>query len=524
MGSWCFKVQTFLFNQEAAIMSSESFSPLLDRRVFLKRLGIVSMGYLTVERLLRDPYAFALPARAAERGPIRITGTVQSKGTGIAGVAVSDGLRVVTTNGEGAFTLVSSGTMPFVFVSIPSGYMIPTHPAGTARFFKPIPHEGDSMQEQWDLDRLPDSDNDHGFLLLADPQTLDTDDMDRFHKETVPDIRSVVKEMSLQSVFAVGCGDIMFDKLDLFPGYEAAVKQMGIPAFQVLGNHDVESLAQTDEAAATTFMRYFGPTYYSFNRGEVHYVVLDDVFWHGYGYLGYLEQGQLDWLKADLALVEKGRTVVIFTHIPSYNEQHVRLGQKSPSKSTTIVNREALNRLLEPYKAHIIVGHMHESEHLIDHGSRIHVCGAVCGAWWTGDICDDGTPNGYPVYEVHGSDLRWRYKSTGKPFDHQIRIYPRGSDPKRPDEVITNVWDATSEWKIDWYEGGERRGAMTPGRGLDPLSVKLHSGPELPSKHTWVDPIPTDHLFFARTSPDAKEIIVEATDAWGRVYREKMKS
>jgi 3',5'-cyclic AMP phosphodiesterase CpdA len=51
----------------------------------------------------------------------------------------------------------------------------------------------------------------------------------------------------------------------------------------------------------------------------VHYVVLHDVFWHGAGYVGYLGADQLAWLAADLARVERGRTVVVCTHIPPHS-------------------------------------------------------------------------------------------------------------------------------------------------------------------------------------------------------------
>jgi hypothetical protein len=432
-------------------------------------------------------------------------------------VAVSDGLRVVNTQDDGTFEFLSNGSMPFVFLSLPSGFNIPMNPGGTARFYEPVPDAGDTMEVRWELTRSDLMNDQHGFVLLADPQTLDDSDMRRFHEETVPDIQATLRGMD--GMFAVACGDIMYDKLDLFPGYVSAIQKIGVPGFQVLGNHDVETLAQTDEEAAATFMTYFGPTYYSFNRGEVHYVVLDDVFWHGNGYIGYIEQAQLDWLQQDLASIETGRTVVVFMHIPSYNEQHVRSGERTPSKSVVVLNREALNRVLEPYQAHIIVGHMHESEHLIDQGNRIHVSGAVCGAWWTGDICFDGTPNGYPVYQVRGSSLQWRYKSTKLSADTQMRLYPRGSDFDRPDEVVANVWDATPDWKIVWYEDGERRGLMKRTRAFDPLSVKMHSGSSLPAKHPWVDPVPTDHLFYARPSADARVVLVEATDGWGRVYK-----
>ena len=497
-------------------MRSPYLTSTVARRAFLKRFGVGSLGIISLERILTDPYAFAFSS--GRTLPIKIRGAVKSAGKGLRGVAVSDGRKVITTNADGTFEFVSDGNQQFVFISLPAAYEIPTNPTGTARFYEEIPSDKETMYVQWDLKQTVISDDNHGFLLLADPQTLDVEDMNRLHAETVPDIQTLLGALATKSMFAVGCGDLMFNDLKLFPQYEEAIKKMGIPGFQVLGNHDLEMAALSDEAAAATFFRHFGPSYYSFNRGEVHYVVLDDVFWHGDGYIGYVEQTQLDWLKADLALIEKGRTVAVFTHIPPYDTFDKRTGQKSLNKSEIVTNREAVYRLLEGYQAHIIVGHMHETEHLVDHGIRIHVGGAVCGAWWTGDICHDGTPNGYPVYEVKGSELRWQYKSTGHPLEHQMRLYKRGSDPNRPDDTVANVWDADADWKIVWYEGGERKGLMTQGRGFDPRSVLLHSGDSMPKKHTWVEPVATDHLFYAHVSPNATETIVEATDKSGRVY------
>ena len=63
--------------------------------------------------------------------------------------------------------------------------------------------------------------------------------------------------------------------------------------------------------------------------------MLDNVFWHGKGYIGYLTDDQLNWLTQDLALIESGRTVVVFNHIPNYTTRHQRTGDDSPSISST---------------------------------------------------------------------------------------------------------------------------------------------------------------------------------------------
>ena len=490
---------------------------VISRRSFLRRAGLAGCGALLADRILASPYEPVLEDIGVRR-QIRIRGVVRSGNRAVSGVAVSDGVSVVRTGPDGSFELLSDSSRPFAFLSLPAGHHIPTQANGTAATFVRLqPDTRGEVAITWQLDPLEVSDERHSFLLLADPQTLDMDDVGRFHAETVPDIQQTLTLLGDRPVFGVGCGDLMFDRLDLFPQYEEAVRRTGIPFFQVLGNHDVEVLARTDESSAQTFRTRFGPTYYSFNRGAVHYVVLDDVFWFGDGYLGYLDDVQLAWLRADLGAVEAGGPVVVFMHIPSYCTQHERWGKSRPERNVVVVNREALYRLLEPFASQVIVGHMHELEHTTDGGVPVHVCGAVCGAWWTGEICGDGTPNGYGIFSVEGEELSWRYQATHFPVDHQLRVYERGADPEAPEEIVANVWDWDPSWEVVWLEDGIRKGRMARRRGKDPLSVALYAGPEVPAKHPWVEPYITDHLFYAPVAEGAAEILVEVTDGKGRV-------
>jgi hypothetical protein len=492
------------------------------RRRFLRTTAGVGLGLAFAEKIIADPFK-PLDTAPKRRAFYTVRGSVTARGKALAGVVVSDGLSVVPTDRDGSFSFPADTKSRFVFLSLPSGYDVPVSSLGTASFFKELPRQGaGDVTVRWDLTPSASKDDRHGFLLLADPQTLDADDMAQFNADTIPDVIQTRQDLGSLPLFGVSCGDIMFDRLELFPEYERAVQRTGIPFFQVLGNHDVDGIARTDEASAETFVRHFGPANYSFNKGEVHYVVLDDVLWLGHGYIGYLGQDQLDWLQGDLSYVEKGKTVIVFMHIPSYCSQHVREGRDRPEQSLVVVNRDILTRMLEPYRTHIIVGHMHESEHLTDGGAHVHVCGAVCGAWWTGPVCGDGTPKGYGIYEIAGSDVRWRYKSTGYAIDHQVSVYPVGIDPGAPDSIVANVWDYDPSWSVVWYEDGERKGKMEMRRGQDPQAVKLYSGGQLPSKHQWVEPYITDHLFVARPSGPGKKIVVEATDRWGRIASAKL--
>lgn len=315
----------------------------------------------------------------------------------------------------------------------------------------------------------------------------------------------------------------MWDKFELFEDYKQAIDMTGVTFFNVIGNHDMDIDARTDDYSAKTFKQQFGPTYYSFNRGEIHYVVLDDVFFIGTAkkYIGYITESQLQWLQQDLAVVKPGSTVVVSLHIPT-NTGAARRTNKAEEFGGTVSNRKQLYKLLTPYKVHIMSGHTHFNEKWEEGNMIEHNHGTVCGAWWTGPVCGDGTPNGYGVYEVEGSDIKWYYKSTGKPKEHQLKIHAKGAAKDHADEVAVNIWNWDNKWKVEWFEDGVAKGALEQRVSLDPLAAELYSGPQLPKKHKFVEPTLADHIFYAKPSADAKEIMVKATDRFGNVYSERI--
>ncbi len=489
----------------------------MNRRRFLHQAGLSAAALAIPGALLADPYA-PLPRRAGGK-PVRVRGAVRSAGKGLARVAVSDGLTTVETAADGSYELLTSASRAHVQICVPAGYRIPVNATGTARFYAPLaPTARGEASASFDLEPLPVSDQNHAVIMLGDIQTQDADEMRWFHEQSVPDVIATRQALGELEVVGISCGDIMYDDLTLFPEYERGVSRMGVPFFQVVGNHDLDFDSGIDEDSTRTFVKHFGPRYYSFDRGAVHYVVLDNVFWQGSGYLGYLDWDQLAWLEGDLARVERGRPVVVALHIPAQGSMHRRRGDAKPTPNITVTNRELLFRLLEPYKAHVVAGHMHESEHAFFGSIHEHVCGAICGAWWSGPICADGTPNGYALYEARGEEITWRAKSTGHDAGYQVRVHPHGADKKAPDEIVANVWDWDPAWQVVWYENGERRGAMARRTGHDPLSLELHKGDDKPERRKWVEPYPTDHLFYAPAARNA-EILVEVTDRFGRVSK-----
>jgi hypothetical protein len=477
------------------------------RRQFLRQASLAAVGLVIPWRL-----ASAGPPR-----PVRIRGAVRASGRGLAGVRVTDGATVVQTARDGTYEIPSDTRRRFVYLTLPAGYAIPQNETGTARFYRPLePDANGRASAVFDLQPDPSAGTAHRFVVLADTQMENSYEVERFLREAVPDVRATAAEAS--DCFGVACGDIMFDNLHLFPEYEKGVREMNVPFFQVVGNHDIVFTARSDEHSNAVFEQHFGPAYYSFERGDVHYVVLDDVLWHGKGYIGYIDEAQLAWLEQDLSFVEAGRPVVVFLHIPTLSTEFRRMGQQNPALGASVTNREVLYRMLEPYQSHLIAGHTHEKDHVFEGGTHLHVSGAVCGAWWSGPICWDGAPNGYDVFDVRGEEITWRYKSTGLPAAHQLRVYGHGAVDGAPDEIAANVWDWDPSWTVIWYEDGERRGQMARRTARDPLSVELHTGAQLPPRRPWVEPRATYHMFFAPASREAGRIMVEATDGFGRTY------
>lgn len=493
-----------------------------DRRSFLKNLGFAgSLMALPSTLLKANPFS---QKQNIDLSGITLKGRVQSQGAGVAGVCVTDGINITQTDKNGQYELRSNATAEFVYISVPAGYNIPAE-KGIAAFYKPVPKNNSAFKADFNLDKLKVDDQNHHFVVWADPQMKSKKDCEILLRESVPDLQATVHALPSDAlIHGIGCGDLVWDEFELFEDYRKAVELSGIPFYNVIGNHDMDNEARTDDGSANTFKKQFGPTYYSYNRGAIHYVVLDDVFFLGAfkKYIGYITENQMQWLEQDLSYVKPGTTVVLSLHIPTFTGSARRNGVDE-EPGGMVANRKQLYKMLAPYKVHIMSGHTHFNDNWEEGDIMEHNHGTVCGAWWTGPICGDGTPSGYGVYEVNGSDIKWYYKSTGAPREKQLRIYEKGRLKTAPDEVSVNVWNYDNKWKVEWYEDGVLKGAMDKRTALDPWAVELYQGPLLPKKHKFVEPTLNDHMFFAKPAAGAKEIMVKATDRFGNVYTEIMK-
>src|SRR5690606_2614484 len=95
-----------------------------------------------------------------------VKGIVFSNGVGVAGVVVSDGHEVTTTDEDGIYYLPSSKESGFVFISIPGNYEVPAN-GNAPQFFKRLSTNADAV-EQHDFSLIETDNAEHVVLTMAD--------------------------------------------------------------------------------------------------------------------------------------------------------------------------------------------------------------------------------------------------------------------------------------------------------------------------------------------------------------------
>lgn len=467
---------------------------MIIRRKFIRNI-VFFTGGLFLSR--QSAYAFSSAAN-------KIKGRVLSKGKGIASVVISDGFTVVASNSMGEFEINFHPKANSVFISTPSGYAF-NNEKGIVRQYQVLKDDNIRNGIDFELVPLDKDDNEHQFIIWADPQVKNNTDVEKMMEESVPDVKKFVKTAGKGALLhGITVGDIVWDNHALYAEYDKAVEKMGIPFFQCLGNHDMDYTNGSDESSDDTFQKTYGPAYYSFNRGQLHYIVMDNVRYLGKdrNYDGFLQQHQLDWLKKDLSFVSKDKLIILCLHIP------VHSGTK---------NKEDLYALLEGRDVHIMSGHTHYHVNAIKENVYEHNHGTVCGAWWTGPICGDGTPCGYGVYKAKGNQLSWHYQSTGEKEDHQLNIFANDYNATQK-QIQVNIWNYDLEWETEYWVDGVSKGALEQYEGFDLQAYAALLGPELPKARGFAEPRMTDHLFKALVPSSAKKIKVVVTDRFGKKF------
>lgn len=496
--------------------------------------------------------------KGAESGPVPSTVQVEDKdgctvkglvtldGAAAPGVVVSDGVNLTRTNRDGKYWLKTGAESDFVFVSIPSGAEVATS-AWEPRFWYRF-HPSDEVQ-RFDFALRGRDNSHHKMVVITDVHIsgrtpalysgTNIVDSLQFRRYFLPAVKAFAASCDVPC-YALNLGDMMQEihsAKAALPEYRGVIRDFPMPLFHVIGNHDyMPDLPLADEGDEETrgfkeyYMSHMGPRYYSFNIGEVHYVVLDACKMLGGGsnkYQPHISPAQLAWLRKDLSVVDKTKSLVIATHIAAYRSDAT---DSNPATSRSLLdNRDALMEICEGFaNIYIWSGDAHISEVLRVNSNTVQtVHGALGGSVWWSRICTDGSPAAYTVYDFDGGRLtatRIPYEST---VDDQFAL--RDSNSYTPDgaskALVVNVpaWELSlqgpSTWKIEVLENGVKKGEPVRFRGYDAWFVDFASNYKNPD--TANKPRVTNHLFYYIPEDTAARLTVTVTDAVGRQYRKE---
>lgn len=468
---------------------------------------------------------------------------------GIANVAVSNGVEVVMTDAKGNYQL-PIGEDNIIFVSKPSGYKLALDENNLPKFYylhKPkgsptLKYKGTAptgalpTSLDFALTLSPEND-DFTALVFGDPQPYTVEEITHFANGVVREVEGI-KGVA----FGLSLGDLVGDNLDLHQSYKETVGKVGIPWYNLTGNHDMNYDATKDEHANETFQANFGPVNYSFNYGKVHFIVLDDILYpdprDGKGYWGGFRKDQLDFVENDLKYVSKEKLIVLAFHIPL----------KTEGESFRIEDRQRLFDLLKDFPNTLsLSAHTHYQQQNFFtakegwHQAKPHHeynAGTTSGDWYSGELNEqgvpastmrDGTPKGYIFLSFKGNQYAIDYKVAGKPKEYQIDIFApnaipsdRGTAAKLYANFFMGSQNDVVEYRLD---GGDWK-AMTYTEEIDPkfmaqlyrwdTSEKLIPG-RRPS-----NPVKSRHLWsanFPNTKAEGTHIIeVQAKDMFGRMF------
>lgn len=467
-------------------------------------------------------------------------------GNPVKGVTVSDGYACTVTDENGVYQLKKgSGYAARINISLPAEYKVPIKD-GLPYFWQDIV----SGKTRYDfvLEPLDAPETDFYLFCLADPQCQNTTrHTKRFVNESVKDIKlNADKCRAGLPVYGITLGDIGYNTKsidynksnNIFAVMKSgmAESKIGMPVFQVMGNHDNSVISSNttyneegDIRMEEAFAAAFGPVNYSFNRGNAHIVAMDDIMATDPEsvYSCGFRNDQLEWLRQDLANVPKDKILILCVHIPL---------NSNTGKLNVL---EVLKLCNEFAECHVMSGHTHRNINMPKAASSVdiyeHTHGALCGAWWWSTVNTDGTPNGYGIYKVQGNHISdWKYKAVDKEEDEQIRMYYGKlsyMDGKATQyhfastgagDIWANIWNWDSNWKVEVYEDGVKTGDMTrhynSTDARDAWAVGYHMGVVGRTSSTY-DSKSVTHLFkYTLKDQDCKNVEIRATDRNGKVY------
>lgn len=493
-------------------------------------------------------------------------------GNGIEGVQVTDGDEVVLTDQDGVYRIKSTKRLGYVYYTVPAGYEPATD--GVMPQIHKYTRLTDAVPERIDfaLKSVGSQDN-YKVIFLGDMHLANRNsDITQF-KAVMNDFNKYRGAQGSGKIYAVTLGDMSWDlywydnKFNL-NNYVSTINECvsDVIMYHVIGNHDNDYKTTSNVGAKQAFRSIVAPNYYSFNIGNIHYVVLDDIDCSTYDgttsrkYAEKLVAEQLEWLRKDLANVDKATPVFIAMHAPVFYPSGATNFKKD------LENTDELLNIVNGYTVHFVTGHTHKNynvqpSHSVTGGKDIyeHNVPAVCSDWWYSGsltpgclVAPDGAPSGYMVWDVKGKELSNIYKTFGRDENYQFRAYDLNNvsfslddvpnlknatvratfqsivadyTGDKKNEVLINVWNYNPKWTVSVTTKDGAALTATAVQAYDPLHIAAQTVKRFNKDVSSAPNFPTVKFchFFKVTAPDADtDLVITVKDEFGHTWTEEM--
>jgi len=322
---------------------------------------------------------------------------------GIPGISISNGLSVSLTDEEGNYQIPNEGY--FVFVTVPSDYI------ATGDWYQSI----DKGNYLFGLQFSPEKHKKQFiFVHITDHHVDSVEEHQKMIIQAIEEINQINPD------FVIATGDMILKGNEVsvnqakewFDIYSRIISHCESPIFHTLGNHDIVGINVKQDSIdswgydKTMYQSYFGPTYYSFDWGIYHCIVLDPNDFYGEREFYRLPDEQVKWLKEDLSY-RKDSPLLVFFHEPSKTWQ----------------NQREILEIFRPHYTNMFSGHWHIDVLLDNQGIAEQVTGAASGEWWYGQ-CPDNRAPGYRIIATDGKNISSFYKEIGR--NRQINLIKPG--------------------------------------------------------------------------------------------------
>lgn len=505
-----------------------------------------------------------------------VVGVVSCDGKPLEGVLVSDGALFTRTDSLGVYSLVSLKYYGSVFVITPSGYEPTVRRGNIPQFWAPLDQKRIHKVERHDFTLRKVDNNRHRMIFTADMHiAARNEDMLQFKRKCLPALRRAAAVKDSIPVYSVILGDLCRNDAwysqDIDPSdVVSMLATVRYPAmfYTVMGENEYDGAVPagilTDHEASTLYATTCAPRFYSFNIGQVHYVVLDNTAFRNdagdgkypteiVGKRNYDRRVSADclaWLRRDLQYVEdKSTPIVVCMHHSVIRMSNKNKIIKALSKAE---DTDSLVSCFDDFSSvRFVTAHIHrrrvskpkELQNITEHT----VTSLSGNNWETGynnfpHICSDGSPAGFEVFDYDGRDVKWQFCSvedtlpfrlydmrkmgekyrTDVDIQNMLRAYPNKrmnyGDESYADYVYINYWCEEPGTKLEVWDDTKQ---LKPRRVYhdDPIYTQATTVIRHKNSRGKKINIPRNspqHLFRVKIDSTSTHLRVRAVDSFGR--------